>query len=148
MLFWVCLSLVPGFNHDQSSLRALQLCRLTSQYSLHVFLRVHWRQFKVHQMIASCLLWATITDGSLLLCPDAWSHLQVLYANSHGGFRRYITNQGRYVGQGLCAHSITTFHSIVHSDIQEVCGSNRIVTALVLKFTRCSGVQLLYWLLS
>ena len=27
-----------------------------------------------------------------------------------------------------------TFHSIVHRDIQEVCGSSRILTALVLKF--------------
>jgi len=33
------------------------------------------------------------------------------------------------VGQGLCAHGIE------HSDIQEVCGSRGIVTALVLKFT-------------
>jgi len=29
-----------------------------------------------------------------------------------------------------------TFHSIVDRDIQEVCGSSRIVTALVLKFAR------------
>ena len=27
-----------------------------------------------------------------------------------------------------------TFHSIVHWDIQEVCGSSRLLTALVLKF--------------
>ena len=29
-----------------------------------------------------------------------------------------------------------TFHSIVHRDIQEVCGSSRLLTALVLKFAR------------
>jgi len=37
---------------------------------------------------------------------------------------------------------------IVHSDIQEVCVSSRILTARVLKFPRGmhSGMQLLYWL--
>jgi len=43
-------------------------------------------------------------------------------------------------------HMITsTFHSIVDRDIQEVCGSSRILTALVLKFTgaRWGAVALL-----
>ena len=42
----------------------------------------------------------------------------------------------------LHSHVIkSTFHSIVHRDIQEECGSSRILTALVLKF---AGAQLLY----
>jgi len=38
-----------------------------------------------------------------------------------------------------------TFHSIVHRDIQEVCGSSRLLTALVLKFAgaRWGAVALL-----
>ena len=42
----------------------------------------------------------------------------------------------------LHAHVIKlTFHSIVHRDIQEVCGSSRILTAPVFKFAGvCWGV--------
>jgi len=38
-----------------------------------------------------------------------------------------------------------TFHSIVHRDIQEVCGCSRLLTALVLKFAgvRWGAVALL-----
>ena len=43
----------------------------------------------------------------------------------------------RGVGQGLCARGISKipYIGIERSDIQEVCGSHGIVTALVLKFT-------------
>ena len=46
----------------------------------------------------------------------------------------------------LQAHVIKlTFHSIVYRDIQEVCGSSRLLTALVLKFAgaRWGAVALL-----
>ena len=46
----------------------------------------------------------------------------------------------------VCGHVIKlTFHSIVHRDIQELCGSSRLLTALVLKFAgaRWGAVALL-----
>ena len=44
----------------------------------------------------------------------------------------YLVSGG--VGHAPCARDKLTFHSIVHRDIQEVCGNSRILTALVLKF--------------
>ena len=56
----------------------------------------------------------------------AW-RVQLLYKNTActGGWDK------------LSVHMVKlTFHKLVHSDIQEVCGSSRIVTALALMFTR------------
>ena len=39
------------------------------------------------------------------------------------------------VGQASCARGKINITHVVHSDIQEVCGISRTVTALVLKFT-------------
>jgi len=53
---------------------------------------------------------------------------------AHLGFHLTVNVHVR-VGQAVCARGKITFHmGIVHSDLQEVCGSSRIVTALVLKF--------------
>ena len=36
--------------------------------------------------------------------------------------------------EGPCTRDKINIHSIVYSDMQEVCGSNRLVTVLVLRF--------------
>ena len=55
----------------------------------------------------------------------------------------YSDNEGGGgVGQGPCAHG--KINISVHSNMQKVCGSCRIVTALVLKFAgACWGITAL-----
>jgi len=57
-----------------------------------------------------------------------------------------LLNVGGRIKDKLYAHVIKlTFHSIVDRDIQEVCRSSRVLTALVLKFAgaRWGAVALL-----
>ena len=67
------------------------------------------------------------------------SWIPSLSSTSYEGYKPATEGQGAMAWAGgrlnkLCAHVLST----VHSDIQEVCGSSRIVTALLLKFARVS----------